>query len=120
MTLESYGIETAADVVEIKIISVPGFGPSMTKKLLEWRRDQERKFRFDPSKAVDPNVILSLDQEIERTRRALEKALRDGVTELEKAKRQLELWQISAKQELDASIRMVSQTRADWNLVQRR
>lgn len=120
VTLESYGIETAADVVEIKILGVPGFGPSMTKKLLEWRRGQERKFRFNPSKAVDPNVILALDQEIEITRRSLEKALRDGVAELEKARRQLELWQISAKQELDASIRAVSQTRADWNLVQRR
>jgi DNA-binding helix-hairpin-helix protein with protein kinase domain len=34
-TLQSYGVETAADITQSAILAVPGFGPSYTRKLLD-------------------------------------------------------------------------------------
>jgi hypothetical protein len=52
---------------------VPGFGPTLKGALVQWRTDQERYFRFDPSRPVDPRefqkvdaALLVLKQEIER------------------------------------------------------
>src|SRR5262245_41582445 len=40
-TLVSCGIETAADIHKQRIVAVPGFGPAMAEKLIEWRRETE-------------------------------------------------------------------------------
>jgi DNA-binding helix-hairpin-helix protein with protein kinase domain len=59
--LASYGIETAADVTKAALANVPGFGDHLTKRLLSWRKDVERGFRFDPAAAkaaIDSGAIL--------------------------------------------------------------
>jgi DNA-binding helix-hairpin-helix protein with protein kinase domain len=59
--LASYGIETAADVTKAALANVPGFGEHLTKRLLSWRKDIERGFRFDPAAAkaaIDSGAIL--------------------------------------------------------------
>ncbi|WP_313514781.1 protein kinase domain-containing protein [Pseudomonas sp.] len=48
-TLASFGIESAADINSNAVMAVPGFGESLTNKLLQWRREQEAKFRYNPS-----------------------------------------------------------------------
>src|SRR5258706_3814762 len=48
-TLASFGIETAADVNEKAIRAVPGFGESMTAKMMSWRRTHEVRFRYNPA-----------------------------------------------------------------------
>lgn len=50
--LESYGVETAADATPSKIALVPGFGPKLTDRLLNWRASLVARFRFDPVKGV--------------------------------------------------------------------
>ena len=45
-TLASYGIQTAADVQQRRLLAVPGFGQVITKKLMDWRRQLERRFKF--------------------------------------------------------------------------
>jgi DNA-binding helix-hairpin-helix protein with protein kinase domain len=40
--LASHGVETAADVQESAIMALSGFGPGLTRKLMEWRRECER------------------------------------------------------------------------------
>lgn len=47
-TLMSYGIETAADLVRAKIVSVPGFGDATAQRLLAWRSSHELRFRYNP------------------------------------------------------------------------
>lgn len=47
-TLMSYGIETAADLVRAKIVSVPGFGDATAQRLLAWRSSHELGFRYNP------------------------------------------------------------------------
>ena len=46
-TLASYGIETAADVTEEKVLAVPGFGTINSQPLLQWARDCIRGFVYD-------------------------------------------------------------------------
>jgi DNA-binding helix-hairpin-helix protein with protein kinase domain len=71
-TLESYGIETAADLVPNRISAVPGFGPNMVERLMKWRRSLEPRFIFDPKKAIDPRAIFKVEQQIETRRGELE------------------------------------------------
>src|SRR5215468_6493413 len=89
-TLESYGIETAADLDKKRILAVPGFGPAMAEKLLEWRRSIERKFRFDPSKGIDPQKVVALDREIAIQKQQIEQALITGSADLSQTKRHTE------------------------------
>jgi DNA-binding helix-hairpin-helix protein with protein kinase domain len=59
--LASYGIETAADITQAALANVPGFGDHLTKRLLGWRKDVERGFRFDPAAAkaaIDAGAVL--------------------------------------------------------------
>lgn len=80
--LESYNVETAWDITNNSVSRVPGFGPALTNKLIEWRQSVERKFRFDPSKGVDPGDIAALDRELTELKRKLEQRLGAGPSEL--------------------------------------
>jgi DNA-binding helix-hairpin-helix protein with protein kinase domain len=88
-TLESYGIETAADLTSAAIAKVPGFGPKMQANLMDWRQSLERKFRFNPNKAIDPRDIARVEQEILVGRQQLEQALRSGFAELKQVSAQI-------------------------------
>lgn len=81
-TLRSYGIETAADVTYAAVSSIPGFGPVLTDTLLAWRRSVESHFRFNPAQGIDPQDVLSLDQEIEGKKRQYEHELGLGASAL--------------------------------------
>jgi DNA-binding helix-hairpin-helix protein with protein kinase domain len=59
-TLLSYGIETAADVCKGKLQDIPGFGPKIIRKLLDWREQMERAFTFDASKPMPPDKMRAL------------------------------------------------------------
>jgi DNA-binding helix-hairpin-helix protein with protein kinase domain len=80
--LQSYGIETAADLNSAAILRVPGFGEKMTENLLEWRTSLERQFRFDPNKAIDPREIAKVEREVLTELRELADRLRNGLLEL--------------------------------------
>lgn len=47
--LTSYGIETAADVTSAAVQRVPGFGSINSKPLLDWRKDREARFVYNPN-----------------------------------------------------------------------
>ena len=46
-TLASYGIETALDVTENRVMNVPGFGPKTAEALVLWRRHLEARFVYN-------------------------------------------------------------------------
>jgi len=56
----------------------PDAGPSLTRELLSWRRTVEAKFRFDPTKGVDPRDIAALDREITDMKQKLEHSISNG------------------------------------------
>jgi DNA-binding helix-hairpin-helix protein with protein kinase domain len=76
--LRSYNIETALDVDAGNIAQVPGFGPKLTPRLLAWRADVERAFRFDPTAGVPRPLLDALNAQFNQQRQALEARLRQG------------------------------------------
>jgi DNA-binding helix-hairpin-helix protein with protein kinase domain len=79
-TLQSYGIETAADL--LNAIDVPGFGPVLCGTLNAWRRSMESRFVFNPATGVDRRDIDKIEQEILKERGKLEQTVRVGHGEL--------------------------------------
>jgi DNA-binding helix-hairpin-helix protein with protein kinase domain len=83
MTLRSFGFESAWDITSNNVLSVPGFGQTLTKKLTEWRRKIEARFKFNPNIATDPADIAKVRAEIAMRRNSLESLLLHGARELE-------------------------------------
>ncbi|MDQ5911042.1 MAG: hypothetical protein QG599_3139 [Pseudomonadota bacterium] len=88
MALESYGIETAADVTPEALQGVPGFGQRLGRQrsaaLLNWRQTLEQQFRYDPRQGVSPAVLANLRQQQVQQRLAIERELLAGPDELAK------------------------------------
>lgn len=61
-TLQSHGIETAADITSN--MSIPGFGPTYASKLLQWKAQAASRFRFDPSRQIDPAEFRKIDTQL--------------------------------------------------------
>jgi DNA-binding helix-hairpin-helix protein with protein kinase domain len=80
--LQSYGVETAADVVYATVIVISGFGPKTVQNLLDWRTDLERRFRFDASRGVAPADIATVENAVGLQRRLLEQRLASGLSDL--------------------------------------
>src|SRR5581483_2595242 len=76
--LRSYGIETALDVEEANIDQVPGFGPKLTGRLLQWRTEMEGEFRFDAKAGIPPALVTALDAKYAQLRQELETQLAKG------------------------------------------
>jgi DNA-binding helix-hairpin-helix protein with protein kinase domain len=89
-TLESYGIETAADVARHKLRGIPGFGPKLQAALLNWRSALESRFVFDPSRAIDPRDTAKIEQEVLAEKTLIEGQLRAGVAELKQVHAQIQ------------------------------
>jgi DNA-binding helix-hairpin-helix protein with protein kinase domain len=81
-TLQSYGIETAADIVDGRVLAVPGFGPALVSNLKQWRDQQERRFVFDPNKGVDHAAKNTVERQILAEKIDLERRLSEGLSKL--------------------------------------
>jgi hypothetical protein len=81
-TLQSYGIETAADISDQRVLTVPGFGPVALSNLTQWRNQQERRFRFDPNKGVDQAAKNLVERQILAEKIDLERKLNEGLSKL--------------------------------------
>jgi len=81
--LASYGIETANDITKSVQYQVPHFGPKRTGDLLAWRKAIEARFKFDPSKEVDPADIAALNSKFRIQKKQLEEEFAKGVGELQ-------------------------------------
>ncbi len=80
--LQSYGIETAADILDHRVLAVPGFGPTLLSNLKHWRDQQERRFVFDPNKEVDQVAKNAVERQILTEKVDLERKLNDGPSKL--------------------------------------
>lgn len=85
-TLASFGIESADDVTTSAVMAVPGFGPATTAKLVQWRREQEAKFRYNPQPdASDVQAETAVRSAIVAQHIALQSKLNSGVAKLRDA-----------------------------------
>ncbi|MBO0857210.1 MAG: hypothetical protein J2P21_01895 [Chloracidobacterium sp.] len=104
--LLSHGVETAADLSE-DMTKIPSVGYTRAKRLLEWRRDLEKKFAFDPSKGVPYEARIQIDRDVDALRLRLETELSEGARILRNIKHEIETRQeklrptlLQARQEL--------------------
>ncbi len=82
-TLASFGIETAAEVERSRLLRVPGFGPTSSQPLLDWRRRLEARFTYDPRpNAVDAQRVASIRADTATKAAALRLELSAGPAKL--------------------------------------
>jgi DNA-binding helix-hairpin-helix protein with protein kinase domain len=84
--LASYGIETALDIVEEKVLQVPGFGANNSVPLFEWRRNVEKSFVYDPKpNEMDKAELQRVQFEIDKTGSEHRRILLSGPSDLTRA-----------------------------------
>jgi DNA-binding helix-hairpin-helix protein with protein kinase domain/Tfp pilus assembly protein PilF len=92
--LLSHGIETAADVGEINKINnlmrIPSIGSWLAGWLVEWRRDLEQRFVFNPAGGVPPEARVRVEREVDALRLRLESELSGGARRLRRMKQEIE------------------------------
>jgi DNA-binding helix-hairpin-helix protein with protein kinase domain len=112
-TLRSYGVETADDVTRAAVLRVPGFGPTLAGALLTWRRELERKFVFDPTRAVDPRDLEDAEHSILADKARLEQKLLGGAAELRAIAQQTIARRASLRPEVEQALTALAQAEAD-------
>jgi DNA-binding helix-hairpin-helix protein with protein kinase domain len=83
--LQSYGIESAADVEQKAVRRVPGCA-SIANALTAWRRSVERRFVFNASIPVDPADVAAVKANIARQRSDLEARARAALSRLQESR----------------------------------
>lgn len=84
--LAAFSIESAADINYGAVMAVPGFGEALTQKLMKWRRDQEAKFRYNPTPdPSDRQAEDALRAAAAQRRADLQKKLQSGLAALQGA-----------------------------------
>jgi DNA-binding helix-hairpin-helix protein with protein kinase domain len=116
-TLESYGIETAEDIVRHRLDAVPGFGPKMIGRLENWRRSLEAKFVFNPALAIDRRDIAQVEQYIMNLRLKKEVAAKAAYAEALQAHARILAVRQTLRPQLDALQAAVAQARVDYEYV---
>jgi DNA-binding helix-hairpin-helix protein with protein kinase domain len=83
-TLAAYGIETAAAIERARLLAVPGFGPVNSEGLLDWRRECEKRFVYDPKpNEQDRGELARISAEIQARAGLLRRTLLAGRANLE-------------------------------------
>ncbi len=86
VSLASFGIETAADVIDTKLMHVPAFTHGNTSGLLSWRKRLESQFVYDAKENdLDRVEIARIRTNIESQASALRRVLLAGRTNLDNA-----------------------------------
>jgi DNA-binding helix-hairpin-helix protein with protein kinase domain len=89
-TLQSYGIETAEDINLSKLSTINGFGEKLVMRLLDWRRQCEGLFSFDPASMPTQSIIASIDRDIASKRQKIKQDLSAGMAQLTAIRVQVE------------------------------
>ncbi|HEY3111528.1 MAG TPA: hypothetical protein VGL23_22420 [Chloroflexota bacterium] len=111
--LGSCGIETAADVSEDRLREVAGFSCQLRQQILDWRRQVELGFVFDPGQGIDRRDLTELGQEVQAARRRLEQMLRHGATDLRALAREAQRARATLRPRVERALTALAQAEAD-------
>jgi hypothetical protein len=117
MNLRAWGIETARDVIESKVIQVPGFGSKRTGDLVSWRNNLEAQFHRLPQSRKNNIPTPELDQKYAQHRSHWERSLRSGPEELQNIKKQIEQEQSKFLEECHQLAQRLAQAEADASVL---
>lgn len=115
--LESYNIETAADIQRHAILAVPGFGPALADRLEAWRQSVECQFRFNPNSVVELRDICDIDRKIAQERTALEHVLLQGANELSQIRQEIARHRETLLTQAKSVAGDFAQADADWRIL---
>jgi DNA-binding helix-hairpin-helix protein with protein kinase domain len=111
--LSAYGIDNAADLTKSALEAVPGFGHFLIAQLLAWRHSLQAKFKFDPSRGIDPADIQRVDYDITKRRVEIEALLSRGPSELHSLRQRIIGARVRLQDQLEKAIVDVAQAQAD-------
>lgn len=114
-TLSSYGIDTAADISKLKKVKIPGFGTFLEGHLNDWRNNLARRFKFDPSKGVDPEEINKLNKKFEGIKVQLQNELKNGPETLNNIKNRVTHARTMLRSESSVLARKLAQAKVDMD-----
>ena len=114
-SLISFGIESAADISESAIRRVPGFGPSLTNELLQWRRGIEQKFVFDPHRGALLTDLAVLGHKHAARKTLLEQKLLAGSKELKHIRQAVVAQRQTTTVQLEAIAFRLAQAETDYS-----
>jgi DNA-binding helix-hairpin-helix protein with protein kinase domain len=78
--LKDAGITTAAEISESRLCTVPGLGPMLRMRILQWMDSCEAKFRYDPSRPLSYDSLLELRQHSAELAGEFQTALEESIT----------------------------------------
>ena len=116
-TLLSFGIESAADVAEDAVLQLPGFGAALTSAMMDWRKECENMFVFDPKQALSLSDGKALQAKYGAVRNSLESKLAQGPRELQLLRQQALQHATVILPAIEASARQLAQAQADWKML---
>jgi DNA-binding helix-hairpin-helix protein with protein kinase domain len=111
--LKSFGIETAADVNRNAVMQVKGFGPNLTRAVMDWRASCERRFTFNPNTAVTDADRNAVRAKYTARRRAIEGTLAAGPAELAGFTQTATARENQLRAPTESAARELAQARAD-------
>jgi DNA-binding helix-hairpin-helix protein with protein kinase domain len=117
MSLGSFGIETALDVERLSRVKVPGIGPVLTTRLVEWRDTCIRSFRSQPG--IPASLRTSVDQRHQGNLRKCETILANGPRQLREIVDRHEAEQRRLYTEIQSLVNKVERAAADMLVVLR-
>ena len=111
--LRSFGIETAADINRGSLQRITEFGDIHRDELLSWRTQMEERFRFDPSKGLDPADRQNLIHRFQPKMRPVERELRLGIESLNQIRQKILQNRARYRPTVERSARELAQAAAD-------
>src|SRR5438445_230255 len=99
---------------------IPSVGRMRAKWLLEWRRDLEKKFVFDPSKGLQSEARVKIERDVDALRYRLETELSGGAHYLRRLKQEVETSQEKLLPALTEARQKLAQAEKDLKVARKR
>ncbi len=113
--LRSFGIETAADVSKDRVMQVRGFGESLARAVLDWKRSCERQFHFNPATAVSQSDQDAVRAKFAVKRVSLERILDTAPADLQQIHQRAVAHAATLMPLLQAAAKKLAQAQADYS-----
>jgi len=115
--LRSFGIETAADVSQNKVMQIRGFGESLTWAVMDWKASCERRFLFNAANAVSAADRVAVRSKFGARKVSIEAALTRGAGELRSFRQQATSQLTALQPQLEAAARKLVQAEMDLTVL---
>lgn len=112
-TLRSFGIYTAADVVESLICSINGMGDSLVQNLLDWRQSMLRAFKYDPNLPLPQLYMDEMNRRYSARAANLERDIKIKLPQMEAVLKPFEERRAEIEPKYKQSLLLAQQAKAD-------